>query len=87
MPQMGQIVADGENDKQTAQELKRPGLAKRSTVVEALVPRASERQAVGTTASTSAPSICANLRNLRIILPILFGLRRSFARAMPKEIS
>ena len=84
---MGQIDADGENDKQTAQELKRPGLARRSTVVEALVPRACERQAVGTTASTSAPLNLRPSRNLRILLPILFGLRRSFARAMPKEIS
>ena len=45
-PQMTQIDADGEKDKQTAQELERPCLARRSTVVEALVPRACERQAV-----------------------------------------
>jgi hypothetical protein len=39
-PQMAQIDADGEKDKQTAQELERPCLAERSTGVEALVPRA-----------------------------------------------
>ena len=54
-PQMTQIDADGEQDKQAAQELERPCLARRSTVVEALVSRACERQAVGTTASTTAP--------------------------------
>ena len=47
-PQMTQIDADGEKDKPTVQELVRPCLARRSTVVEALVPRAYERQAVGT---------------------------------------
>ena len=51
---MTQMDADEERDKQTAQEVERPCLARRSTVVEALVPRACDRQAVGTTASTMA---------------------------------
>jgi hypothetical protein len=53
-PQMRQIDADGEKDKQTARELERPCLARRSRVVEALVPRACERNAVGTTAPAAA---------------------------------
>jgi len=62
--QMRQIDADGEKDKQTAQELERPCLARRSTVVEALVPRACERQAVDTTASTTAPGPPFDCRRL-----------------------
>ena len=63
-PQMTQIDADGEKDKPTVQELVRPCLARRSTVVEALVPRAYERQAVGTTASTTAPGSRLDYRRL-----------------------
>jgi hypothetical protein len=63
-PQMTQIDADGEKDNPTVQELVRPCLARRSTVVEALVPRAYERQAVGTTASTTAPGSRLDYRRL-----------------------
>ena len=70
-----QIDADREKDKQTAQELERPCLARRSTVVEALVPRACERQAVGTTASTTAPGPPFGYRRL------VFNLRPSVSSA------
>ena len=52
---MTQIDTDGGKDKQTGRELALPCLATRLTVVDALVSRAYDRQAVGTTASTSAP--------------------------------
>jgi hypothetical protein len=51
---MTQIDTDGGKDKQTGRELEWPCVATRLTVVEALVPRAYDRQAVGVTASTSA---------------------------------
>ena len=51
----GQIHADGRKDKQTAQELERPCLAKHSRVVEALVPRACESETLGKTPSAAAP--------------------------------
>jgi hypothetical protein len=44
---MTQISADRDQDKQTAQELRRACPERHSTFVEALVSRACERQAVG----------------------------------------
>jgi hypothetical protein len=72
---MTQIHEDGEEGKRTVQELERPCLARRSTVVEAVVPRACERQAVGTTASTTAPGLRLDYRRLA------FNLRPSVSSA------
>ena len=46
-PQMTQISADRDQDKQTARELRRACPERHSTFVEALVSRACEKQAVG----------------------------------------
>ena len=69
-PQMRQIDAEGEKGKQTERELERPWLVRRSTIVEALVPRACQRQAVGTTATTTAPGPPLDYRRL------VFNLRK-----------
>ncbi len=89
---MKQMDADGESDKRTAQELERPCLARHPTAVEALVSKACDKQAVGATASRSAPgprlhyrrlvfNLRPSARHLRIVGLILVGLRRSFVSA------
>ena len=76
-PKMRQIDAEGEKDKQTAQELE-AAMAGRSRVVEALVPRACGKTGgwpnrldngnrLRDSISGVRPSICVHLFNLRMV--------------------